>query len=275
MKIVVTGSSGFLGSRLVRVLREFESVHVIPVSRARIDEPGSLVVDSYEDIPSADVVVHLAENPDRSVVNRTKNFIAAEVLENILSKKFQRVVYISSAAVYGDMRSIPSKTSDIVFGVDEYTKSKLYCEEIAKQNPSWMVARLCNLYGPGMSASSVLSKILNQLPCNDKVSVWDDSPVRDFVWVDDAANAIAKMAVSNCLGVYNVGSGRAVSIKELIKLAMQITNSEGCNIELTNPSDRTSYNVLDVTETKKDFNWLPETNLEDGLRYLLKHKLEV
>ncbi len=272
MEILVTGASGFIGRHLTIALQKISDVNVIPVSRKNIDLPGAIVLENYKDIPLADVIVHLAENPDRNAVNElsvSSTPPSVPILESFLNKGFKNIIYSSSSAVYGDEEATPHKISDPVFGADVYAKAKIMCEKMVLGSSGGLVARFSNLYGPGMSQKNVISKILSQLPCKDVVKIWDDTPIRDFLWIDDAVDLLVKMALSRGSGIYNVGSGVGTSIRELVKQATEIMKCNDCSIEVAHSKNKLSCIQLDITETKKNFNWSPETSLADGLRIIL------
>lgn len=270
MQIVVTGATGFLAGHIITRLSKLD-LNVTPVSRSKSEFSNAVQVKNYLDTPSGDVLIHLAENSNRAEVNRcdcTVENVASNLLEQLLKKNYKKVLYISSAAVYGDGKLEPYKPDAPVRSVDVYSSLKLACESLVLKN-SGIVARLSNLYGPGMSNDNVLSTILRQIPCDDQLTIWSDKPVRDFLWVEDAAEVLIKMALSSKKGLYNVGSGLAVSIGDLVKIILELSGSQGCKIETTKNDVGNSYNVLDISKTRKDFHWSPKMPLHDGLKNLL------
>ena len=88
MKAIVTGASGFVGHRVVKELLR-RGVKACAVARHPVEFPDSLVVDNYLDTPGGDVLIHLAENPNRAQVNEVGSAYAAEanVLANALVSK--------------------------------------------------------------------------------------------------------------------------------------------------------------------------------------------
>jgi len=270
MQVVVTGASGFLGSHLVTALLN-EAISVVPVSRRSIELENAVRVEDYSDTPLGDVLIHLAENPNRKAVNGSSSHLDAEahkLLGKLLSKGYKRVVYVSSAVVYGDAGKYPISNAAPVVCSDTYANSKIACELLVKETEG-VVARMSNIYGQGMSLDNVMSTILNQIPCHGRLRIWDDKPVRDFLWVEDAVGALVKMALGTHVGTYNVGSGMAVSIGELARMIISLSHSNGCRLEVTSATDRLSYNVLDISETTKYFGWFPGVQLAEGIKILL------
>lgn len=268
MRIVVTGASGFLGRALMRKL-DHTCIEVVGVSRHA--SPGLVQVESYADAPSGDVLIHLAEACDRHLaeVNGTSYEQAAlGTLESLLGKGFDRIVYTSSAALYGDERELLCRVGDPLRIVDTYTRLK-YASEQAVLGRKGVVARLVNLYGPGMSGDNVLSAILKQVPLNGPVRVRDATPVRDFLWVEDAAQALALMAMGKVAGIFNVGTGLGTSIFEL---ARTVLNAEGQTerlVESEYQGSKRSHLVVDIAQTAAEFGWRSTTTLPEGIKILV------
>ena len=269
MKIVVTGASGFLGRALMHCLSD-KSLSVLGVSRSQ--SPFTLQVKNYKDSPEGDVLVHLAETNDRAYAQSNTPYYQQDALATLnilLDKKFSRVIYASSALLYGDQGQLSRKVNDPVYETDAYTSLKLASEsQVLGRNG--VVVRLGNLYGPGMAKTNVISTILKQIPLDGPIRVFDANPVRDFLWVADAACALANMIRGEAYGIFNVGSGVGVSIH---KLAIEILNATGQperQIESSEPGKRFSKLVLDISETEAAFGWKPTINLVDGINALMK-----
>ena len=185
-QVAVTGASGFLGEATVRLLAK-KGYHCLGLTRKKT--PKFYYVKSYEDAPLADVLIHLAESNDRTLLAAQNSPIekeADQTLKMLLSKGYRKVIYASSAALYGDRWIEPRKVTDPVESVDTYTRIKLKSES-AVLAQGGTVARLANLYGPGMSQKNVLSHILDQIGCGKQIIVRSLEPVRDYLWIEDAA----------------------------------------------------------------------------------------
>ena len=212
MKVIVTGASGFVGQRVVRELLR-RGVKTCAVARHPVEFPDSLVVDNYFDTPSGDILIHLAENPNRAKVNEIGSAYlsrAGALANSLVSKGYQRIVYASSAVVYGDKDKRSHKPNDPVLATDVYSRSKLECEMLFDKN-NGVIARISNLYGVGMSTENVFSKIIQQVRCAGEIKVWNDKPIRDFLLVDDAVDALVEMALGKAKGIYNLGSNSSLS----------------------------------------------------------------
>jgi UDP-glucose 4-epimerase len=260
--VVITGAAGFLG-RFVTACLVRIGLTVIPVSRRPF--PGTYQVQDYSQSPSGDVLIHLAEEADRSKVNRLgQSYLsaAANLTKALSAGRYLRTIYASSGAVYGDQVECPCKVGMPVYATDIYSNSKLMNERIILDSGG-VVIRLSNLIGIGMASSNVMSDIIHQIPGNGPLCVRDDKPVRDFLPVSDAAAAFGLMAESNFRGIANVGSGIGTSVKALAELSLASAGQETREIIATAPSSRRSINVLDISETTEILGWSPATTLKD------------
>jgi UDP-glucose 4-epimerase len=268
LKVVITGASGFLGRHLAAGLAG-PDVSVTRVSRRAA--PGCCQVDDYRHAPDGDVLIHLAEEPDRAKVNQAgERYVAqaASLLEGLSSRGYQKLVYASSGVVYGDRSEQPYTVDMPVEASDVYSKSKLLNEQIAVGGGG-VAVRLSNVVGEGMSLNNVLSDIMRQVPGTGALSVRDDQPVRDFVAASDVAGAFGRLAQSSFSGIVNVGSGVPTSVRELAAMVLSLAGQQERPIVATTPSDRRSINVLDISRTTQLLGWRPVRPLRDELNFLL------
>ena len=267
-RIAVTGASGFL-ARAVIVRLTAIGLPCIAVSRRR--ESGLYQVADYTDTPAADILIHLAEESDRAKANLLGEAYlehAAMVVEK-LSERAATFIYASSGVVYGDVGVTPFGTDACVEATDVYSRSKIRNEAMAL-SVGGTVLRLSNLFGVGMSPCNVVSDIAKQLGGTDPLVVRDDSPVRDFLSVNEAANAIGLLAQTPQPGIFNIGSGLGVSIRELALLALCAVKQQNREIVAANPAVRRSVNILDISDTKRCLGWgatyAPLDSLENYFR---------
>jgi len=270
ISVSISGAAGFLGSHLTTHLKT-KDIKVIPVSRRKL--PGMHHVDDYSETPGQNVLVHLAEEPDRGKVNDLGEAYvkdSARVVK-VLSGRFQRVIYVSSAVVYGDKNEGFCKVGMPVFGSDFYSRSKIMNEQIVLEGGG-CVARLSNLFGAGMSTNNVLSDIIFQVPGEGPLQVRDNTPVRDFLPVSDACSALSRILDGNYTGIVNVGSGVGISINDLAKQILSLAGEEDREVIATKPSKEVSKIVLDISETLKNIGWSPDSNFKDQLGQLMTTK---
>jgi nucleoside-diphosphate-sugar epimerase len=266
---VVTGASGFIARELLKQLRE-SGYEALGVAR-REAGIGTVRVPDYAQTPPGRVLVHLAETADRGVVAREgadgeRRSLA--LMDALLEKPFEHVVYGSSAALYGDAEAHPHGVDESVLVTDGYSRIKRGCE-LAVLRRGGCVARLVNVYGAGMHVASVTAAILAQVPGTGPLTLFCGSPVRDFLWVGDAAAGLASMSTARRSGVYNLGTGVGTSIAGLAQEVLALNGEAMRPLVETAPQVRDSRLIVDYSKTERDFGWRPRVALRDGLRRLL------
>lgn len=271
--VTVTGASGFLGRAVTRALRN-AGAQTLGVSRT--GRPGyvDVRVADYDGTPRGEVLVHLAEQNNRGAANSDETHEAVTIarFENLLAKGFGHVVYASSMAVYCPAEGALREDA-AVCAADGYTRAKLACERLAL-DAGGSVVRLANVFGPGMSPATVVWTILEQIPGEGPVHVWDTSPVRDFVAVQDAANGLAIMAIGRHAGLFNIGTGTGVSVGQLAATMLDLAGESHREVVSTKPSGTYSSAILDIGKAAEYLQWKPAVDLHTGLAGLLRHRHE-
>jgi UDP-glucose 4-epimerase len=264
--IVITGASGFLGRA---VTARLESLGYAFTAVSRRCEPGFYHVADYIDTPAGGVLIHLAEEPVRAKVNSlgTAYLSRAALVVDTLSRRASTFIYVSSGVVYGDTSDIPFGTDALVRPTDVYSRSKVSNEEIALA-AGGTVLRLSNLFGSGMSSQNVIADIARQLRYSGPLKVRDDTPVRDFLSAKAAADAIALLLKAPFPGILNIGSGVGASVREVALLALRAVGQQSREIVVTQPTERRSVNILNITETQRHLHWSPNFSPTDTLENL-------
>ena len=267
MKVVITGASGFLGKALQKML-VMKGDDVYGFTRG--SKEGFINVSSYTQLPIIDdaVLVHQAQSRDNST---NYNQSEVDLCGALAARHWCHVVYASSALVYGDRHRHPHMPEEPVTPFNEYTKMKIECEEIFAAAGATCL-RISNLYGPGMSDHSVVADILRQLPGEGPMKLKDPKPVRDFLWIKDAAACLAAACSAKVSSTFNSGSGKSITVGDLARMALHIAGEQVRAVATVGESDSSSCLKLDISKTRFMLSWSPETDLRSGLTTLLKAK---
>ena len=260
MKILLSGSSGFLGSYLKHYFKDKLEIYTLPGR-----DIENYLNKKDININEYSFFIHAAEPALRSDYN---NDLSQSLKNNIsiLSKKFNtKLIYFSTALVYGDNSFYPNDESSQVESNDEYTKLKLSNEKSVLDNQG-MVIRLSNVIGHGMHSNNVFGDIKIQIDnkCKD-ITVYTQKPIRDYIYVEDVCNFI-EMVISSKnkkYGIYNIGSGVGTSVKEIIDLMAASLNYNYRRVIETKKIDKISCNIVSTKKANHDFNWMPQLTFKD------------
>ena len=260
-KILVTGGSGFIGSFVVSELLKEDISEVIifdNFSRGNKDyvetqlkDPrcsfvqGDLrEIDVLNKVTSGcDYVVHLAamwllhckDFPRTAFdVNIAGTF---NVLEACVNNNVERLVYSSSASVYGDAVDVPMTEDHPFNNRNFYGASKIACEAICRAfydryDLNYVGLRYMNVYGPHQDQTAaytgVIPIMLNKIDANEAPTInGDGTQAYDFIYVEDVARAnVLALKSSSTDEFYNVGSGVQTSIAELCDLILSLKQSD-------------------------------------------------
>jgi UDP-glucose 4-epimerase len=300
LRVLVTGGAGFIGSHLVKALvsRGF-SVRVLDdLSRGSLRslDPvlGSIefVRGDVRDggvvaglVRGVDVVVHLAALVDafESLSNpRLYSDVNVGGTLNLCmaSGNVKTFVYASSAAVYGEPVEVPVREDHPLNPINPYGASKVAGEAYVKTYSNIhgyrpVILRIFNVYGPGQTKSyaGVIEEFRRRLTTGEPLLIHGDGlQKRDFISIWDAVEAIVKaIEVEEAQGAYNIGSGKAITIRELAKLMARIAGRKNVEIKYTKPRPGDiRVSQADLTKTEKELKFKPKIELEEGLRKLLQ-----
>ncbi|WP_134686531.1 NAD-dependent epimerase/dehydratase family protein [Brevibacillus migulae] len=293
MNVLITGGYGFIGSAVAeRFHKEGYKVYIIDNLSSGNQNNLSIPHKSYrlnvedrgcEEIFRSvgfDVVVHLAAQTDVSTsmerpVSDTQTNILG--LVNMLNCSRQhgvkKFIFASSAAVYGHCDELPLKEGTVCAPISPYGMNKLlgemYCEKWRDMyDLPTLCLRFANVYGPRQSSKGeggVISIFLRRLLEGQHLTVYGDgNQTRDFIFVDDIADAVYRGATSDASGVYNVSTGKETSVKELIEVMGSFAKIRHVQYLGERPGD-IARSSMDNTRIKHDLDWVPLYSLQEGL----------
>lgn len=282
MKILVTGSSGFVGQALLKHIESENNANEISLLSSKPNDNYWTQVyyqkDDNYDIKVSDeydVLVHIGAWTPKSVKDFQdvdKSFGNIQFTKTLIESlpSLKRIVFISTIDVYAPSTGVISEES-LVKPISIYGYSKLYCEEMVKawagQNGvECCILRLGHIYGVGEAAyKKLIPMLIQQALKNENINIFSaGNELRSFLNIDDCASVIWQAALGDMQGLYNVVSGHAVSVKDIAYMIKKQTQS-GSDIVIQNRPIETRDMVFDNSLLKDTFT-IEEKTLENGLK---------
>lgn len=302
MKALVTGSAGFIGSHLSTALlargaevvgldcftdyyaREIKERNLAPLLKT----PGFTFVEDA--LQTADLsaildgvthVFHLAAQAGvrkswgKDFQTYTTNNVDAtqRLLEHLVDRKIEKLVYASSSSVYGDHVAIPMTEDALPQPVSPYGVTKLAAEQLcylyfANYGVPTVALRYFTVYGPRQRPDMGFHRFIRAVLTNQPISLYGDGEqTRDFTFIADIVAATMAAGDRGRPGaVYNIGGGSRVSINQVFEMIGRITGrTPDIRREGAQKGDmRDTY--ADTSRAKADLGFRPATSLEAGLQ---------
>ena len=274
-KILVTGSSGFVGSHLCQTFDREKINYLAPSS----SELNIINLNDWGKFRNISHLVHLAGKvfvPDSW--RSPHPFFETNIMGTLNALEFcyrQQVpmTYIS-AYVYGNSSTLPLSEKNEQQPLNPYAASKSIGEDLCRYyykffSISVTILRLFNVYGAGQDNRFLIRHIIDEASSeHDTITVKDLRPKRDFVYVNDVCEAIC-MSLEHTKGynLFNVGSGKSYSVGEVINIVQHVmgTFKKVVSVEEVRKEEVADVKA-DITAIRRAWGWRPQYSLEQGIR---------
>lgn len=293
----VAGHRGLVGSAIVRALGNSGYPEPIVRTRAELDLMDQRAVADFFAEEKPEVVFFAAAKVGGITANNTWRWdflyenlvIQSNVLGAALENGTDRVVFLGSSCIYPRLAPQPIKeeyllTSELEPTNEPYAIAKIAGVKLVESanrqfGKKWVSLMPTNLYGPNdnfdLTSSHVLPALIRKFHEAKEaraagqdavVTLWGHGTARrEFLHVDDAADACLVMMESGATGLYNVGSGSDVTIRELAELVAKVVDYDGPIEWDTSKPDGTPRKLMDSSAIRER-GWEPKISLEDGIR---------
>ena len=300
-KIVVTGVAGFIGSNLADKLLELgaEVIGIDNLYTGRMENiDNALKSNKFKfykgDIRDLDFLFNIFQDveiifhqaaftsvPQSIEMPVTCNDINVNGILNILNaarkRDIEKIVFASSAAVYGNDPSLPKRENMKRFPISPYGVSKLTGEAYMQSyyhiyGLKTTSLRYFNVFGPRQKDSpysGVIAIWFSKITRNEDLVIFGDgSQSRDFIYIKDVINANLLATECKIYGdIFNIGLGSPIILSEIAKLILKITNKNNLKIKYSKPRvGDILHSYCDINKAKNILGFNPIYNHEEGLR---------
>jgi len=299
MNILITGGTGFIGSHVVRLL--LDDGHKVTIldnlvssSKDSVDPKANLIIGdiadtkkSMEALKGIDAVIHMAgliivpesvEDPIKYVKNNVIGTVS--LLESMRKAKVKKIIFSSSACVYGTPEKLPIKENAPVHPDNPYGASKASIETYLQTYNAIFgfdstILRYFNPYGPGENHQPETHAIPNFIKATlKKKSIplyWKGEQIRDFIYIEDLAQA--HIDVLNLSGhqIFNVGTETGVKVKDVIDEIFKIVGFRVGVDNLGKRSGDVAANYASSEKLQKAVGWRAKVSLPEGLKRTINY----
>ena len=312
-KIYIAGHRGLAGSAIVRELKRQGCTNLVVRSHAELDLEDAVATKKFFEQERPEIVFLAAAKVGGIQANHT---LPVEFLMSNLSIEFNicraahatgvnRLIFLGSSCIYPRDCPQPIKEEYLLTGPLESTNRAYALAKIAgiemcwsynrEYGAQWLAAMPTNLYGPGdnydLNNSHVLPALIRKMheakiSGATEVVLWGSgTPKREFLYVDDLANALVFLATLNderykalveparC-PLINVGTGEDQTIRQLAELVAEVVGYQGKFVQDISKPDGTMRKVMDVSRMQS-LGWRPVTSLKAGIDLTYKKFIEV
>jgi len=313
MKILLTGSEGFIGSHLAEKLvkngheltclvlyNSFNSWGWLDKIDNKIKKNIKIVTGDIRDEflvkslikKNTDVVINLAaligipysyRSPKSYFETNSMGIL--NILNSSINSNVKKIIHTSTSEVYGTPKYIPIDENHLVSAQSPYAASKIAADQIAlSYNKSFnlpvTILRPFNTFGPRQSLRAIIPTIVTQLIKNKVLKLGSLYPTRDLTFVDDTVDAfVSTLNKKKDIGeIINIGSGFEISVKDLVS---QISKIMGVKIDIQKEKERIRPKksevdrlYADIKKAKKILNWTPKYTKKNGFEKGLKKTIE-
>ncbi|MEO4054282.1 NAD-dependent epimerase/dehydratase family protein [Solibacillus sp. CAU 1738] len=296
--ILITGGYGFVGSVVARKLYE-QGAEITIVdncstgNKRTVPFPHNAYEMNVEDAlcetifkqHKIDIIIHCAAQTSvttsmKDPIQDSYSNVFGVIRMLMWAQKYnvEHFVFTSSAAVYGDQLELPITEDRQLNPLSVYGMNKqigeMYCERWQQfHNLPTLIYRFSNVYGPGANQTdAIIPRITEKIINNEVLTIYGDgNQSRDFIYVDDIANAIIRGVESRLQGIYNISTNEHISLNELIQTVRELGYTLTVNNEQAKDSD-IKHSLLSNEKIVKTTQWQPTVSIKEGIQRCIESK---
>ena len=278
-KTILFGGSGFFGPVILK-----KNPEIISIGRTR---PSEDIINNHINISSLDElnvlddikfdkVIFLIGSSNHHEINKKVTmgldfnvYPIKKILTYLSKREIKKFICFTTVLLYDANKMIlpVSENQKIDPYINDYVFSKYLSEEIVRYFSSKIpsiIVRLSNIYGyTRLIRPDLVPTIMQKIFLKDEIKIWSSKPKRDFIFVEDAADAVIKLLNTDHNGVINLGSGEMNSIEKITNYVEKLSGKKiiSENKKVSGPMEL----IVDISLIKRLTGWRPAYSLEEGL----------
>ena len=278
-KTILFGGSGFFGPVILK-----KNPEIISIGRT---QPPEDIINNHININSLDElnvlddiefdkVVFLIGSSNHHEINKKVTmgldfnvYPIKKILTYLSKREIKKFICFTTVLLYDANKMIlpVSENQKIDPYINDYVFSKYLSEEIVRYFSSKIpsiIVRLSNIYGyTRLIRPDLVPTIMQKIFLKDEIKIWSSKPKRDFIFVEDAADAVIKLLNTDHNGVINLGSGEMNSIEKITNYVEKLSGKKiiSENKKVSGPMEL----IVDISLIKRLTGWRPAYSLEEGL----------
>ncbi len=305
MNIIITGGTGFLGSKLAeRFLSKGHKVTIIDIKKTNINYRKKIINKAKFikaniaknsslnkiKVKKNSVLLHCAGQPSAAlsfknpIEDLNKNIVGMiNIINFSKNNNIKKIVFASTFNVYKENFKTPKLFEDSLceskslLSISKFAAENYLQIYASKLNIKWNILRMFNVYGPGQDPKNpnlgMVSIFLNMAKNSSEIKVKGSlKRFRDFIFIDDVVNCWYKVTIDNknYNKIYNLGSGKKTSLKKLLNIIKKVLNKNIKIIEEKGTPGDFLGCYASIKKTTRDLRFFPSVNLESGIKIFNK-----
>ena len=290
-KVAILGATGFIGKAVTSLFLEggidVEAcsknggrINDLKVDKIDISKGG--VLAKWLNDKDINAIIYLASNIPKSFQEVHwdlfhENCVMHKQILDYWSINKCHLIYASSCSVYGSSSLIPWNEENATFPDNYYSISKrvgemLFYQEFQKGLPL-TVLRINALYGANSNRKTVINIFLEKALQNEDIILFGNGTRKqDFIYFKDVASAVLRAYIDKKYDIYNIASGKTITMQELADLIINLTNSSSKIIYSGTPDPQEGRNVdIDISKAQDKLGFVPKYSLQEGLNECISH----
>ena len=259
--LIISGHDGFIGSNFCKILKKNNIKFVKFYYKKKYKN-----LLKFTHFYHFDFEIKIKEN---SLIENRKKLL--KILKLCVENQI-KLIFPSTCTYLYDKKN--KRVSQKIFPLNKYAQSKIQCEnEILKYkkkfNLNFLILRIFNVYGTKINNRGVIPSLVLKLKKNKILKLKHSKNIRDFIHINDLLRLLLKTIIVNKNGVFEVGSGKTISIKDLAYKIIKIFKYKS-KLIIIKPymSKKNYFSKSNINKTIKAFSWKPRVKLEEGLKQI-------